>query len=31
MELLRDEAQERSGVVANCRMNRQRALTGSNG
>ena len=31
MELLRDDDLEESGVVANCRMNRERQLTGSNG
>ena len=31
MNLLRDDTLERSHVVANCRMNRQRNLTGSNG
>jgi SAM-dependent methyltransferase len=31
MNLLSDEALERSAVVANCRMNRERSLTGSNG
>lgn len=31
MDLLGDDALERSGVVANCQMNRQRTLTGSNG
>ncbi len=31
MRLLEDEALERSSVVANCQMNRQRTLTGSNG
>ena len=31
MELLTDENLERSAVVANCRMNRERNLTGSNG
>jgi SAM-dependent methyltransferase len=31
MELLGDDALERSGVVVNCQMNRQRTLTGSNG
>ncbi len=31
MNLLSDEALELSGVVANCRMNRERSLTGSNG
>jgi len=31
MKLLTDDALERSGVVANCQMNRQRSLTGSNG
>jgi hypothetical protein len=31
MKLLRDDALERSSVVANCQMNRQRTLTGSNG
>ena len=31
MELLPDEMLERSGVVANCRMNRDRVLTGTNG
>ena len=31
MELLDNNALERSGVVANCRMNRERQLTGSNG
>jgi SAM-dependent methyltransferase len=31
MELLDDDDLEKSGVVANCRMNRERRLTGSNG
>ena len=31
MELLPDDALERSAVVANCRMNRERGLVGSNG
>ncbi|WP_165247984.1 class I SAM-dependent methyltransferase [Paludisphaera soli] len=31
MDLLADEQLERSAVVANCRMNRERSLTGSNG
>jgi SAM-dependent methyltransferase len=31
MKLLDPEALERSGVVANCRMNRERGLAGSNG
>lgn len=31
MKLLKDDALERSSVVANCQMNRQRTLTGSNG
>jgi SAM-dependent methyltransferase len=31
MKLLSDEALERSAVVANCRMNRERDLSGSNG
>jgi len=31
MKLLGDDALERSDVVANCRMNRERNLTGSNG
>ena len=31
MNLLSDEQLERSAVVANCRMNRERSLTGSNG
>jgi SAM-dependent methyltransferase len=31
MKLLGDDALEQSGVVANCQMNRQRTLTGSNG
>ena len=31
MKLLWDDALERSSVVANCQMNRQRTLTGSNG
>jgi trans-aconitate methyltransferase len=31
MELIDDGALEQSGVVANCRMNRERSLTGSNG
>lgn len=31
MELLGDEALERSSIVVNCQMNRQRTLTGSNG
>lgn len=31
MKLLNDNELERSGVVANCRMNRERILTGSNG
>ena len=31
MNLLDDDALERSSVVANCQMNRQRTLTGSNG
>ena len=31
MKLLTDEALERSAVVANCRMNRERDLVGSNG
>ena len=31
MKLLNDDELERSGVVANCRMNRERVLTGSNG
>jgi SAM-dependent methyltransferase len=31
MKLLGDDALERSSVVANCQMNRQRTLTGSNG
>jgi SAM-dependent methyltransferase len=31
MELLRDDALERSCIVANCEMNRERNLTGSNG
>ena len=31
MKLLSDDELERSGVVANCRMNRERVLTGSNG
>ena len=31
MKLLSDDALERSAVVANCRMNRERRLTGSNG
>jgi SAM-dependent methyltransferase len=31
MKLLGDDALERSAVVANCRMNRERNLTGSNG
>ena len=30
-KLLPDDALERSSVVANCQMNRQRTLTGSNG
>lgn len=29
--LLTDKVLEHSGVVANCRMNRERVLTGSNG
>ena len=29
MELLRDEQLEASAVVANCRMNRERDLTGN--
>jgi hypothetical protein len=31
MRFLSDDQLERSGVVANCRMNRERDLTGSNG
>lgn len=31
MDLLGDDELERSAVVANCRMNRERDLTGSNG
>src|SRR5580693_7611900 len=31
MKLLNDDELERSAVVANCRMNRERDLTGSNG
>ena len=31
MDLLTDDELERSAVVANCRMNRERDLTGSNG
>jgi hypothetical protein len=31
MKLLDDETLERSAVVANCRMNRERSLVGSNG
>jgi hypothetical protein len=31
MRLLTDDVLERSSVVANCRMNRERTLTGSNG
>src|SRR5436190_13895389 len=31
MDLLADEVLERSAVVANCRMNRERVLGGSNG
>jgi hypothetical protein len=31
MNLLDDETLERSAIVANCRMNRERALVGSNG
>jgi hypothetical protein len=31
MDLLADEQLERSAIVANCRMNRERNLTGSNG
>jgi len=31
MKLLGDDSLEQSGVVANCQMNRQRTLTGSNG
>ena len=31
MDLLGDDALDRSSVVANCRMNRERTLTGSNG
>lgn len=31
MEFLSDDILEQSGVVANCRMNRERALTGTNG
>ncbi len=31
MKLLRDDVLERSSVVVNCQMNRQRTLTGSNG
>ena len=31
MKLLGNDALERSDVVANCQMNRQRRLTGSNG
>ena len=31
MKLLGDDALERSSVVANCQMNRQRTLTGTNG
>ena len=31
MRLLGDDELERSAVVANCRMNRERDLTGSNG
>src|SRR3954451_14508083 len=31
MRLLSDEALERSAVVANCRMNRERDLVGTNG
>src|SRR5271168_3766546 len=31
MKLLSDDELERSAVVANCRMNRERDLTGSNG
>ena len=31
MDLLTDDELERSAVVANCRMNRERSLTGSNG
>lgn len=31
MDLLNDDALARSSVVANCRMNRERTLTGSNG
>ncbi len=31
MEFLSDDVLEQSGVVANCRMNRERNLTGSNG
>lgn len=31
MRLLTDDVLERSGVVANCRMNRERTLVGSNG
>ena len=31
MNLVDDETLERSAVVANCRMNRERVLVGSNG
>ena len=31
MDLLTDDELERSAVVANCRMNRERDLVGSNG
>ena len=31
MKLLNDDELERSAVVANCRMNREREMTGSNG
>ena len=31
MDLLGDDELERSAVVANCRMNRERGLVGSNG
>ena len=31
MKLLNDDALEKSSTVANCQMNRQRTLTGSNG
>ena len=31
MKLLDDDQLEQSGIVANCRMNRERSLTGSNG